>query len=85
MLIGPQLKKYKNILWPLHTFVKVIWNPSIFDFMTIEQLVETVTNTDTDINASISTKAALNYTVAGIFLYSDDSKVIILFTRVNTS
>ena len=50
---------------------------------TIEQKVVTVTNDDTTINTEITTQGSDQWIFGGIVIWSDNSKVILLFSRTN--
>lgn len=49
--------------------------------MSTEQKVVTVLNTDTDINAEIITQTIDNWFVTLMTLWSDNTNMVILFTR----
>lgn len=50
---------------------------------TIEQKVVTVTNDDTTINAEINTQGSDGWLLGFVTLWTDNSKVILFFSRTN--
>lgn len=59
--------------------------PEIIAGFNTEQKVVTVSNEDVDINAEINTQAADNWLVSSIIMYTNDTWVLILFTRTVTA
>lgn len=48
---------------------------------TVEQLAETVDNNDTDINASFTARQAEGWLASFFVLWTDNTKIIIIYTR----